>query len=347
MFRFARFGLTVAAFLTLGSGAIAADKSTSHIRNAPVADSREGGETIADAIIFDSFNYYTDTGATCDNIDDYDEICPFSGSTSPDVVYGTYYNPCTLLIIDLHASAYDTKLFVYDAQMNLLACNDDYETGLTSQVDYIAEYSGMIYIVVDGYGGDCGAYTLNVDTVFIPPPYPVFCPAGAQIENEPELTDGYQDTFNGGCEIPGSGFQYLSQVSGTTELDFCGTLGWYQSGSTVQGDSDWFQVVAAGEQIIWTVDSQYSLTRCQSAVIAACDQPWSLLDEMSVGGGNIGTLTIPTEPGDVVTLWIEPGSDTRPLCFPYVFDDAFHLIGIDGVVATDRQSWGELKSLYR
>jgi hypothetical protein len=55
-------------------------------------DSREGGETIADAWVIYALPF-NDTGNTSDNVNDYDEICPFSGSTSPDVVYA--YEPPT------------------------------------------------------------------------------------------------------------------------------------------------------------------------------------------------------------------------------------------------------------
>ena len=42
----------------------------------------EGGETIADAVEVPF--PFTDTGATCDNIDDYDEVCPYADSNSPN-----------------------------------------------------------------------------------------------------------------------------------------------------------------------------------------------------------------------------------------------------------------------
>ena len=49
-------------------------------------DGREGGETVGDAFVIPALPF-VDTGNTSDNIDDYDEDCPYTGSLSPDVVY--------------------------------------------------------------------------------------------------------------------------------------------------------------------------------------------------------------------------------------------------------------------
>ena len=54
-------------------------------------------------------------------------------------------------------------------------------------------------MIVDGYGGDCGDYVINIETF---EPCVVDCPAGAELEGEPALVDGYADEFNGGCNSP-------------------------------------------------------------------------------------------------------------------------------------------------
>ncbi|MBT8495235.1 MAG: PPC domain-containing protein, partial [Deltaproteobacteria bacterium] len=56
------------------------------------------------------------------------------------------------------------------------------------------------YIVVDGYGDDCGEYTLNVE-IFTP--CVLDCPEGGVPEGEPPCVDGYIDQFNGGCNSEG------------------------------------------------------------------------------------------------------------------------------------------------
>lgn len=151
--------------------------------------SREGGETCADALVISGLPY-TDVGYTCDNVDDYEFECPYS-STSPDVVY--VYTPAAtqLIEISLCDSYYDTKLIVYqdDCMSVPYACNDDFCSGpnftggayLSNAVIHV--FAGHnYYIVVDGYGGECGNYILNVkewipahscpqNTLFGQPPY--------------------------------------------------------------------------------------------------------------------------------------------------------------------------------
>jgi len=322
------------------------DKPDSHIGTNPARDGREGGETIADAIFIPE-PWFQDTGATCDNIDDYDEICPYPGSTSPDVVYSLEYYGCVYLAVDLYGSSYDTKVYIYDDQMNVLACNDDYYSDFTSRVELYGDYTGIIYIVVDGYGGDCGEYVMFVEGGVPPPPYDVECPDGAQIEQEPWPADGYVDEYNGGCEADLHAFQQLAPMPGLTELDFCGLSGWYVTDGTDYRDTDWFQVIAAGNEITWTVDSQYYWTVCSSAEVIDCDQPWSVLQEMVVGLGVIETMTIATTPGQVVTLWVMPGVVEAPPCEVDPFEYAFHLSGVSGVTAIEPATWSGVKRLYR
>jgi subtilisin family serine protease len=81
-----------------------------------------------------------------------------------------------------------------------MTCNDDY-CGLASQLDDVSLTAGnTYYFIVDGYGGDCGSYVINVssdETVC-----EVECPADANDEQEACGGDS-----NGGCnmEIPSTG----------------------------------------------------------------------------------------------------------------------------------------------
>ena len=86
------------------------------------------GDTFATAFVLPAIPC-TVGGTTVGYNNDYDEVCPYSGSTAPDVVYryvadGAY----TSVNIDLCYSSYDTKVYVYDANdlVNPIACNDDY-----------------------------------------------------------------------------------------------------------------------------------------------------------------------------------------------------------------------------
>ncbi|MHC4129719.1 MAG: hypothetical protein ACYSUA_16455, partial [Planctomycetota bacterium] len=91
----------------------------------------------------------------------YDEQCTFH-SDSPDVVYA--YTP---------AQDEDTKLFVYEnAEGNVVACNDDWCSTPSYPDPYVAHIEALpvfagntYYIIVDGWGGWGGVYTLDIETV--------------------------------------------------------------------------------------------------------------------------------------------------------------------------------------
>ncbi|MBN2055850.1 hypothetical protein JW905_13055, partial [bacterium] len=114
---------------------------------------------------------YTDTNVTTGRVNNYEEACPYS-STSPDVVYA--YTPLADDNIDITLCVgytdYDTKMFVYEntCASPYYACNDDscsspYYSSYVSQIPLMAVTAGnTYYIVVDGYGGGSGTYTLEV-----------------------------------------------------------------------------------------------------------------------------------------------------------------------------------------
>jgi hypothetical protein len=139
----------------------------------------EGGENIATAVVIPG-TPFTDTGFTCDNIHEYDEVCPYSGSMAPDVVYS--FTPCAdgMLTLDccLGITDYDTKLFVYQDTWTPgapYACNDDFCSAPYYPYSYVSYLSFPVmtghtyYIVVDAYGSDCGNYTLDVTGSFPSP----------------------------------------------------------------------------------------------------------------------------------------------------------------------------------
>ncbi len=133
---------------------------------------RTGGETCATATVIPSVPY-TDDGSTAAAVNDYDEVCPYSGSTSPDVVYS--YTPAATITVDVTLCAgitdYDTKLYVYENTCpggGPFACNDDSCTAPLGQ-SYVSSLSALTltagntyYFVVDGYGGASGNYTIDI-----------------------------------------------------------------------------------------------------------------------------------------------------------------------------------------
>jgi hypothetical protein len=149
--------------VALATGAAAHDlgiqappKSISIVPPNIPAPQRQGGDTIATALPIPSIPF-ADTGTTAGYSDDYDEICPYSNSFSPDVVYA-YVPPADESVdIDLCGSDYDTKLYVYDADLALIACNDDFYFGAPCGVclqvgERPDERRRTYYIVIDGYG---------------------------------------------------------------------------------------------------------------------------------------------------------------------------------------------------
>jgi hypothetical protein len=151
---------------------------------------RQGGEDIATAVAIDALPY-NNTGTTDGYTDDYDEACPYTGSTSPDVVYS--FTPATATAVDVslcgEGTGYDTKVYVYENEAGALAstvdggeasaCNDDEcENSTTSWLSFLPgvllNEGNTYYIVVDGYGGASGAYEIEITEVDLPdPPSPV------------------------------------------------------------------------------------------------------------------------------------------------------------------------------
>ena len=205
-----------------------------------------GGDDVGSATAIGSLPYF-DSDNSCTYVNDYDEVCPYSGGTAPDAVYSFSPGVDMGIRIDLCNSWYDTKVYVYEDQAgNLVACNDDecsgpnYPYTYLSYLDCVQLTAGHTYfIVVDGYGTDCGVYELNVSECYPPVPCEVVCPDGATIEGEPLCGPGYLDPFNGGCNSTPPVFTYL-QCDGDP-LYFCGESGtWYDPYSGYYSrDTDW------------------------------------------------------------------------------------------------------------
>ncbi len=314
-------------------------KSNSHVVNDPGAiDGRNGGETIEEAFPIDSLPYY-DTGATCDNIDDYDVMCPY-GSMSPDVVYSFLSTITGGMSVDLWGSDYDTKVYVYDSAMNLVACNDDYYPGYVSFIDEVLITAGEIYyIIVDGYGGSCGNFVLAILELVVLPP--MECPPGAQLEGEPPLGNNYVDNFNGGCNSTPPVFDYIDCP------DFCGVGGWYLFQGSNYRDTDWHEVTAAGTTITWSVDAESEVLLYQIGV-ADCSNIQLISGPYYAGPNSATVITLATTPGEIVCLFTASSVFANPGGFPDgMFDYVYLLEGIVGTSATENQTWSGVKSLYR
>jgi hypothetical protein len=174
-------------------------------------------------------------GNTCDFANDYDAWCPYD-SMARDVVY--QFSPAQDVTVDislcLDETDYDTKVYVYDNICSGwgIACNDDgcstptYPLPYLSEIESVALSAGhTYYIVVDGYGQECGTYHLDIRET---PSCDVPCPPGGTPENEPCHTN-----TNGGCGFEPPVFGHIA-CSETV----CGTS--YFDG--VDRDTDWFLI---------------------------------------------------------------------------------------------------------
>jgi len=326
--------------------ATVADKLLHLSGNRPHLQVQTGGENIATAFPIASLPF-NDTGNTCGFKDDYDVACPYTGSTAPDVVYS--YTPAgdTRINVDLCSSLYDTKVFLFDGSpANVVACNDDASCGYSgyqSRLDLVPLTAGhTYYIVVDGYFGDCGDYSLAVTEVPPPPTCPplVACQSYDEPENEPGCFDGFVDTFDGGCN---STPPVLMPVTCGT---ICGTSGTYlgADGYSQYRDTDWYEITVGPGNFTYTgVASGFDLllfvltgpcgavTVMNSVVTPACTPA-------TLGFMGPGTFW----------LWAGPSVFTGVPCGSrYRLDIAGP--GVTSCLATTakRASWGTLKVLYR
>lgn len=203
------------------------------------------GETIANAIVLSGPLPINASGTTAGYLNDYDEVCPYSESAAPDVVYAYSPSSDVTVDIDLCGSSYDTKVFVYENVATPGApfdCNDDFYFDDSCGV-YVSKIEGAVltggntyYIIIDGSTDvDYGAYNLAIRES-APAQCTwgtdVICPPGAIAESE-----SCGANTNGGCDMP-AGTESLEPVppGGGT---ICGTT-WADGGNR---DTDWFELV--------------------------------------------------------------------------------------------------------
>jgi hypothetical protein len=358
-----RTAIVTLMILAIAGSAIAADlgatrdqKNTSNVQYQNPVEHKQGGDTIFDAFVIPGVPY-NDTGTTLGYFNDYDEVCPYTGSTAPDVVYSFTPGTSAGYNIDLCGSSYDTKLYVYDGGLNLIACNDDFWTGdpcglWVSYLENVAMTAGTTYyVVIDGYGADAGNYILAMD-YFVPCDFA--CPPDAVPEGEGHIYDGFVDLYNGGCNSDPSGLNYFQAIDWINVEDgnpyngfawMCGITGTYTSSSGGGSrDTDWFKVFAQTTGVMeMTVDAEeatylFKLTvgPCSSvavelSAIADCEIP--------------ATLTFPVTAGEEVWLWVGPTVFGPPLAewnyTMYVSNNMYDVVG------TDDMSFGGVKALFR
>lgn len=305
-----------------------------------------GGDTVGSATPIGGLPY-ADTGNTCSFVNNYDAVCPFTGSTSADVVYSFVPGADTSVDVVVCNSVYDTKVYVFENTVgNVIACNDDDcgSDGFKSQLGCVPLVAGnTYYIVVDGFGGDCGDYELVVSECV---PCIVECAPGSQQEGEVDCFDNYQDLYNAGCNAPSPVFTDVDcNATGSTTV--CGTYGGYLYFGGSYRDTDWYQVNLAAPA---------NITAC---VTGELDTLFGIID------GNAGcpvsafydyTVTTPCTQGclnqalPAGTWWFFVGtSGFGPEAGACGSNYNMTVSGYEpcGPVSVEAKSWGTIKNLYK
>jgi hypothetical protein len=302
------------------------------------------GDTIALCIGIGALPFST-TGSTALMMDDYDEACPYIGSTSPDYVY--CWEADFSGYVDIHTcqSSYDTKLYVYENEYTpgeYLACNDDnpdcpgppYRSWITEMP---VTAGNTYYIVVDGYGGDYGDFLFNMYEVEGPVVCdPYACPPSAFDEGEPDCYDGYVDTTNVGCN--GTAGYIFQHPPFPTAI--CGTSGNYDQNA--YRDMDWFE---------FTINDPMDLAVCVCADFqvrawildgnAGCAGAYTIASDAGPAGTELCVISeIP--PGTYYAVISTDGWLGIPCGSPY-----WATVEEYGVIAVEETSWGTIKARYR
>lgn len=306
---------------------------------------RQGGDTIADALLIYPYGGFWLEGTTTGYTDDYDEVCPYTGSTSPDVVYTFSFDYADFYLdIDMCTSSYDTKIYVYDEDLELVACNDDFYSdsycgNWVSKIEQMPVEAGVdYYLVIDGYGGDYGDYYV---AFYVYGGHGVECPAGAMLEEEPELVNEYVDLYNGGCNTPdapgGPPFVHIAAES------YCGVSGWYLFDGNNNRDTDWFTITLPADGTLEIIGDADQPTYMFELGPQDCDQV-TVLQSVVVGPTMEGTLVLTGEPLSDVWFWIGPTEFQPPGGDPPQEYD--WVIWLDDPVATESHSWSAVKGLF-
>lgn len=197
---------------------------------------RGQGDTCATATPIPSLPLST-SGNTCAFADAYHETCPYLPGGAPDVVYSYTPGVNEVVAIDLCASDYDTRVYVFagscptapDSQQ-AVACNDD-ACGVDGWRSYLAlpVTAGTTYfIVIDGFGTECGDYQLSMTGAITPvgdrcdDPWEIAALPFSDSRDTCGLSDDYHET----CPFPDGGapdgvYRYVPARDEILNFDLC------------------------------------------------------------------------------------------------------------------------------
>ncbi|MFH1680135.1 MAG: hypothetical protein ABIH26_05750 [Candidatus Eisenbacteria bacterium] len=201
------------------------------------------------------------------------------------------------------------------------------------------------YIVVDAsLAFDYGPYVLDVTERFPPLACEPVCPPGAVLEGEPECSDGYVDTFNGGCYAAAPAFSPLP--SGFDPLWVCGESGIYDNG--LHGDSDWYAfTLTESKTVTFSLCANFDWVYTHLFMPDPDCSSYAFVGFAQARAYETATISASIGPG---TYWyaVAPYGDV------YLNDDcgeARYLFKVEGLgsgpTGAEPVSWGALKTLFR
>jgi hypothetical protein len=200
-------------------------------------------------------------------------------------------------------------------------------------------YSGnTYYFVIDGYGGHCGDYTLEIMPLN---PCVLTIPPGAIPEGEPPCGPGYVDSHNGGCNSDPPVFQDLMPSSETMHI--VGTSGTYDD---LHRDTDWYQIyIAVPNTITLTAVAQFPLLIffLDGDLPLGCNDPGMVIS--SATGSPCETVVL-SETLDAGLYWIWVGPSVFS-CQPCGLEYVLSIEGYIGPSPVEDASWATIKALYR
>ena len=339
------FAALVVAFIGVFAAAGVSSSRVSHMNGPEGRVARNGGDTLEDPFVIDSLPF-VDSGSTDGFVDDYDVVCP-AASWAPDVVYEYTPELAGEIAIDLCGSEYDTKVYVFNNSLHLLACNDDYYYSHpcgegVSKIQRVYLEAERNYIIVDGAGGYHGQYDIAISDWY---PCGLDCPTGGTVESEPELTDCYVDSYNGGCaSAPEFPFQDLVG-DGSGELAFCGRAGWAHCGLDLLHDTDWFRLPVGPAGVV-SVDVEAEQPTDFAEVGPHDCNSVGVLQIAQVEGCEPRSMTITGYAvGD--TVWFVVAAGFRAGVSDGEFSYVLMISGLASAVAIEETSWSTMKALWR
>jgi hypothetical protein len=114
--------------------------------------------------------------------------------------------------------------------------------------------AGTYYVMVDTWPQpDATDFLMTFDTVNLQCTVP--CPPEGYMEGEPACGDGYNDTYNGGCNSSPAVFQPIA--CGDT---VCGTSGTFDFNGSSYRDTDWYELtLTQAQEVTWSAEAEFDV----------------------------------------------------------------------------------------